>query len=60
MKKFKLKEAVQQLWLERVMNESRKLFEELHPKCNEDELVKIVFTVQKEGLRVDANIVKKK
>lgn len=47
-------------WLERVMNESRKLFEELHPKCKEDELVKIVFTVQKEGLRVDANIVKKK
>jgi|TARA_R100001530_G_C4308237_1_gene152306 hypothetical protein len=47
-------------WLERVMNESRKLFEELHPKCKEDELVKIVFTTQKEGLRVDANIVKKK
>ena len=47
-------------WLERVMNESRKLFEELHPKCKEDELVKIVFTTQKVGLRVDANIVKKK
>ena len=60
MKKFKLKEAVQQLWLERVMNEARKLFEELHPKCKEDELVKIVFTTLKEGLRVDANIVKKK